>query len=67
MYNPENLSFTEIDRPHGWVAGVFSENPSQVSPLLLKSCVDDAPTESGSRDHHNSRIWADVGQLLTTA
>ena len=67
MYNPKNLSITEIDRPHVWVAGVFSENPSQVSPLLLKSPVADAPTESGSRDYHNSRVWADVGQLLATA
>ena len=61
MYNASNLKITDIDRAHVSVAGVFS---GYALPLERQSPIDDTPTEPGFAAYHNSRIWADVGQLL---
>lgn len=62
MYDPMKLQITEIDRAHVSVAGIF-DNYSL--PLERKSPIDDAPTNPHVAAYHHSRLWTDVGQLLT--
>lgn len=66
MYHPENLQITGIDAVSVWVTGLFCDNPSSVYALERKSTIDAAPTQKGAIDYYNSRLWADVGQLLIT-
>lgn len=67
MYHPKNLRITSIDAVSVWVTGVFSENPSQLYPVERRTPIDHIPIHEGEQTYHNSRIWADIGQLLTTA